>query len=90
MQSLGFIGDLIGYRAVLIFHVIVAGVCATVFNFLPVYKETEQIPHGLLYMNVSATESEEISYSLMAVQWPICEDSFALGKHHQAVILRPS
>ena len=80
MQFLGFIGDLIGYRAVLIFNVIMAGVCGTVFNFLPVYKETEQVPHALLYMNLSAAESAEVSYSLMTIQWPICKDSFTIGK----------
>ena len=57
----------------MIFNVVVAGVCGTVFNFLPVYKETEQVPHALLYMNLSATGSAEVSYSLMDIQWPICE-----------------
>ena len=80
LQFLGFIGDLIGYRAVLIFNVLVTGVCATIFNFLPIYKETEQIPHALLYMNQSAAGSAEMSYSLMAIQWPICEDSVTIGK----------
>ena len=80
LQSKGFIGDLIGYRVVLIVNVIVVGVCATVFNFLPVYKETEQVPHALLYMNMSAAESAEMSYSLMTIQWPICDDSFTISK----------
>ena len=75
----GFIGDLIGYRAVLIFNVAMTGICGTVFNFLPVYKEIEQVPHGLLYINTSAIESTGMSYSLMSVQWPICEDSFTIG-----------
>ena len=79
-QILGFIGDMIGYRMVLIFNVLMAATFATSFNFLPVYKELEQVPHGLLYMNVSAAESTGLSFDLMSVQWPLCQDSFTAGK----------
>ena len=80
-RFLGFIGDIIGYRIVLIFNVLMVGVCGTAFNFLPVYRELQQIPHGLLFMNMSATEagSTEMSYNLMSVQWPICQESFTAG-----------
>ena len=80
MQFLGFIGDLIGYRAVLIFNVVMAGVCGTVFNFLPIYKETDQVPHALMYLNLSTAESAEMSYARLTIQWPICEDSFTISK----------
>ena len=65
----------------MIFNVVLTGVCGTVFNFLPVYKEIDKVPHALLYMNLSAAESAEISFSLMDIQWPISEDSFSIGKH---------
>ena len=71
---------MIGYRMVLIFNVLMAATFATSFNFLPVYKELEQVPHGLLYMNVSAAESTGLSFDLMSVQWPLCQDSFTAGK----------
>ena len=77
----GFIGDIIGYRIVLIFNVIMAGICGTAFNFLPIYKEVQQIPYGLLYLNISAnqTGSSEMVYNLMSIQWPICQEPFAAG-----------
>ena len=64
----------------MIFNVVVAGVCGTVFNFLPVYKETEKVPHALLYMNMSAADSATMSYSLMTIHWPICDNSFTKSK----------
>ena len=75
----GFIGDIIGYRVVLVFNVIMTALCATSFIYLPVYKELEQIPHALLYMNASAAESADQSYHLMSVKWSICQDTFSAG-----------
>ena len=78
----GFVGDIIGYRTILIFNVLMTALCATSFNFLPTYKELEQIPHALLYMNTSATESADQSYHLMSVKWPICQDTFSAGSYN--------
>ena len=82
----GFIGDIIGYRVVLVFNVIMTALCATSFIYLPVYKELEQIPHALLYMNASAAESADQSYHLMSVKWSICQDTFSAGNWYTVVL----
>ena len=64
---------------VLIFNVLMTAAFATSFNFLPVYKELEQMPHGLLYTNASAAESTKLSYDLVSLHWPLCQDSFTAG-----------
>ena len=73
-------GDKVGYRAILILNTIVCAMSATGLTLIPVYKEYDQIPHAVLFKNTSVAEASDIPYSIVSVQWSICQDSFDSGK----------
>ena len=78
--SAGFIGDKVGYRVILILNTLVCALCATGLTLIPEYKEYEQIPHAVLFKNSSAAESSDVPYSIVSVQWSICQVTIESGK----------
>ena len=80
-HCIGFIGDKVGYRVILILNTLVCAMAATGLTLIPVYKEYDQIPHAVIFKNTSAAEttSENPYYSIVSVQWSVCQDSFDTG-----------
>ena len=70
-----------GYRVILILNTLVCAMAATGLTLIPVYKEYDQIPHAVIFKNTSAAEttSEDPYYSIVSVQWSVCQDSFDTG-----------
>ena len=76
----GFIGDKVGYRVILILNTVVCAMAATGLTLIPAYKVYDQIPHAVLFKNTSATEASDAAYTIVSVQWSLCQDSFDTGK----------
>ena len=62
-QISGFIGDKIGFRVVLMIYVLLNLLLETSLTLIPVYQELQQIPHVLLYKNISATTFPRLSFA---------------------------
>ena len=81
-HHLGFIGDKIGYRPVLIFNILLTGLASTSFIFMPAYKEYQKIPHAILYKNSAVGEDSAIAYTLVSVVWSTCDEELTECKWH--------
>ena len=65
---------------ILILNTLVCAMAATGLTLIPVYKEYNQIPHAVIFKNTSVAEdTSENPYSIVSVQWSVCQDSFDTG-----------
>ena len=66
----GFIGDIIGFRFVLTFDVVIMAVSITLFHQVPRFeKHLEKFP----FANVTTTSSSSENSDIFAVYWTICD-----------------
>ena len=80
-QHSGFIGDKIGYRPVLIFNMLLTGLAATSFTFMPIYKEYMKVPHAILYKSSKVGEElTAVPYTLFSVVWSVCNEEVTESK----------
>ena len=64
---LGFIGDLFGYKSVLIYALVSTAVTQTLFLFLPPYTEINQAPYAIL-----VKQNRSDVFQLQHLYWPLC------------------
>ena len=62
----GFIGDVIGFRFVLTFDVVIMAISMTLFHQVPRFEKS---PEKLPFTNVTSTENNDI----FAIYWTICD-----------------
>ena len=64
----GFIGDKIGYKFVLVYGLVSAAICQTAYLFLPPFSQTEQNPYAIL-----AKGNASDIFVLQHIYWPLCQ-----------------
>lgn len=65
----GFIGDRLGYRAILIVSITLTGISATCFDLTPRFSEQIRAPTAIVY----ELDPLNATYGLFSVQWATCD-----------------
>lgn len=65
----GFLGDQIGYKAVIIFNILMTGLIGTSFDWTPRYSETIRAPSVTLFK----FNSYAVTNYVVSTQWALCD-----------------
>lgn len=76
----GFIGDKIGYKAVMVACLAASAITQTTFLFLPPFHEYQQNPYAILVREGNSSDSTlEAEFNLLEIYWPLCPDEAAVS-----------